>query len=289
MFGFTTGDAWLTRYTVAFEVMGMVGKKLHRKGSAFRFLPNPTYRHWDKKFFSMNLLLKAYNSKIQGLDNKGSRIPWLKAAAAEANVLVPWGADEGTVDYGVMAFLNRKIRVCDEFLRAKGRNNVGLVLRQHIQQVLYMVNSKDRFAPGDESQARSAANQTTTSRYDELMAATPGERQALLMNIYFGNIKDVVVQKAENAHNSMGAPRPSHKAHDINAGGDIKSWADFHGPLTPEDDVFVHPASSLEAEAVWCTLVFRMLCWLTLHDFNKADVQIERDELLGSRLPVFIR
>lgn len=40
---------------------------------------------------------------------------------------------------------------------------------------------------------------------------------------------------------------------------------------------------------IWCTLVFRMLCWLLLHDFHKKDVQIStKSELYGSRLPVYI-
>ena len=39
---------------------------------------------------------------------------------------------------------------------------------------------------------------------------------------------------------------------------------------------------------VWCVLVLRMLCWLTLHDFHKKDRQMPNSELLGSRLPVFI-
>lgn len=39
---------------------------------------------------------------------------------------------------------------------------------------------------------------------------------------------------------------------------------------------------------IWCTLVFRMICWLMLHDFSKADQQIPRSELLGSRMPVYI-
>ncbi|KAJ6779631.1 hypothetical protein PWT90_06493 [Aphanocladium album] len=39
---------------------------------------------------------------------------------------------------------------------------------------------------------------------------------------------------------------------------------------------------------IWCTLVFRMICWLMLHDFNKLDVQISKSELLGSRVPVYI-
>ncbi|KAG8676333.1 hypothetical protein FPOAC2_02427 [Fusarium poae] len=38
----------------------------------------------------------------------------------------------------------------------------------------------------------------------------------------------------------------------------------------------------------WCTLIFRMICWLMLHDFNKLDVQLSKSELLGSRMPVYI-
>jgi hypothetical protein len=43
-----------------------------------------------------------------------------------------------------------------------------------------------------------------------------------------------------------------------------------------------------ELNAIWCTLVFRMICWLLLHDFDKEDVQKPKSELLGSRLPVYI-
>lgn len=39
---------------------------------------------------------------------------------------------------------------------------------------------------------------------------------------------------------------------------------------------------------IWCTLVFRMICWLMLHDFNRQDVQVSKSELLGSRMPVYI-
>ena len=42
------------------------------------------------------------------------------------------------------------------------------------------------------------------------------------------------------------------------------------------------------ASTIWCTLQFRMMLWLTLHDFHKKDVQISKSELYGSRLPVYI-
>lgn len=45
----------------------------------------------------------------------------------------------------------------------------------------------------------------------------------------------------------------------------------------------------IRANSVWCTLVFRSLCWLMLHDFHRRDVQLPGiSELWGSRLPVYI-
>lgn len=39
---------------------------------------------------------------------------------------------------------------------------------------------------------------------------------------------------------------------------------------------------------IWISLIFRMLCWLMLHDFDKADVKIVPADLKGSRMPVYI-
>jgi hypothetical protein len=51
------------------------------------------------------------------------------------------------------------------------------------------------------------------------------------------------------------------------------------------------PPSESEMEKrniIWISLMFRMLCWLLLHDFNKADVMIVPADLKGSRMPVYI-
>lgn len=79
------------------------------------------------------------------------------------------------------------------------------------------------------------------------------------------------------------------------------------GPLTTNELVSGDPVSEVMTEEelkhefniplgdeevshddVWCTLIFRMICWLMLHDFNKLDVQLDKSELLGSRMPVYI-
>lgn len=51
------------------------------------------------------------------------------------------------------------------------------------------------------------------------------------------------------------------------------------------------PMSKDEKElrnTIWISLVFRMLCWLLLHDFDKADAKIVPSGLKGSRMPIFI-
>lgn len=43
-----------------------------------------------------------------------------------------------------------------------------------------------------------------------------------------------------------------------------------------------------QRNTIWIMLIFRMLCWLLLHDFDKSDVKIVPSDLKGSRMPVYI-
>lgn len=43
-----------------------------------------------------------------------------------------------------------------------------------------------------------------------------------------------------------------------------------------------------ERGTIWISLIFRMLCWLLLHDFDKADRKTVPSDLKGSRMPVYI-
>lgn len=60
-------------------------------------------------------------------------------------------------------------------------------------------------------------------------------------------------------------------------------------PLSQPETITTKPTKDeLERNYIWCTLVFRMICWLLLHDFDKEDVQKPKGELMGNRLPVYI-
>ncbi|KAK3389579.1 hypothetical protein B0H63DRAFT_556706 [Podospora didyma] len=58
-----------------------------------------------------------------------------------------------------------------------------------------------------------------------------------------------------------------------------ESW---RNPKTPPTQ------TEIRRHTIWCALVFRMICWLLLHDFDKKDVQLPKSELMGSRLSAFI-
>jgi len=56
------------------------------------------------------------------------------------------------------------------------------------------------------------------------------------------------------------------------------------------DNIFTSN-STIEEErrsTIWISLIFRMLCWLLIHDFDKVDVRVVPSDLKGSRMPVFI-
>ncbi|RDL42102.1 Uncharacterized protein BP5553_02081 [Venustampulla echinocandica] len=56
-------------------------------------------------------------------------------------------------------------------------------------------------------------------------------------------------------------------------------------------DTLGNPLSKEEKEqrdTIWISLIFRMLCWLLLHDFDKSDVRVVPADMKGSRMPIYI-
>jgi hypothetical protein len=60
---------------------------------------------------------------------------------------------------------------------------------------------------------------------------------------------------------------------------------------TPRTNTTRLPPPKTEVEqwnTIWIMLIFRMLCWLLLHDFDENDAKIVPSNLKGSRMPVYI-
>ena len=156
-----------------------------------------------------------------------------------------------------------------------------------------------------------------TPTMDDVDAAGPDNRQYELMQLYCGHVRKLVAQNvaqvvdrrraslqtirtevprrgSEESSVSPLSPRygavptaaapPSPSTHPVDGSAplpDIVPQAAGPSQGTLANETVYH-------DDIWCTLVFRMICWLMLHDFNKLDVQVPKSELLGSRMPVYV-
>ncbi|TGO27670.1 hypothetical protein BPAE_0038g00160 [Botrytis paeoniae] len=71
----------------------------------------------------------------------------------------------------------------------------------------------------------------------------------------------------------------------------LKIYFEEIRPAVANRDIHGKEFSPLEREQrniIWVSLMFRMLCWLLLHDWNKDDKCGVPPDLKGSRMPVFI-
>ncbi|KAK3298390.1 uncharacterized protein B0H64DRAFT_317276 [Chaetomium fimeti] len=251
-------------FPVPFELMGMLGKTLHIRNSAFRMLPNPTPYQWSTNSFELPQLVKEYWKNITASDLDLPRVPHVKKLGEDTSLLLEAlyrDAKSRTPAYSIplLNTVHDILDRCDNFLRGSDSDLVRIVVGEHFQAVLKMVNEERRMSNGDGRRG----GRRRAEHFSELTAASPELREEVFMDLYFykvfGQVRERAVTWCEQRRT---APR-----------------AGSGSPREP-------PAASVSA--IWCTLVLRMMCWLLLHDFHRKDVQIPKSELLGSRIPVYI-
>ena len=71
--------------------------------------------------------------------------------------------------------------------------------------------------------------------------------------------------------------------------GKLVPWY-FDGvlPTVKNGDLFLDDDQKSKRGVIWLGLIFRMICWFSLHDFDKHDVNRMPADMKGSRMPVFI-
>ncbi|KAM0331268.1 hypothetical protein ACHAQA_002938 [Verticillium albo-atrum] len=193
----------------------------------------------------------------------------------------------------------------EDATEANRRGKVTDVLRSHIQEVLQGLNEKaaEKVTEKDtESQSPIQvwvpASDNTSPRFEDIDSAAPEDKQAKLMEVYFQVIRSKVIGTAVKStkRRESETPKPQVPTPGIKkrpTGHTIAEDVEDAEDEDEEDDedeieLWSLPPDQVSHEDIWCTLVFRMICWLMLHDFDKNDVQISRSELRGSRLPIYI-
>ncbi|KAK1573326.1 uncharacterized protein LY79DRAFT_525995 [Colletotrichum navitas] len=304
-------------FPIAFELLGMVGVVLQIPGTAFRMLPNPTIWHWDRKSFSLRTLLGDYvhalseasandprlshteNARIATIMKEAGKIEdkflELESRDGPEAILRPTSnTEEKIYSNDLVMVLHSAISRCDEFLINPSRISlVQNVLRVHLQEVLRILNdtegeykaadkgreNKDHLQesvfPGVSSVGRTKEEseevQKEISLLQKLDLASSSERHGVLAEIYLFSVRKRVIEVVCRQLLIVKSRRERARSFISTASGEPQN----HDQGQQVNDI-------------WCMLVFRMMCWLLLHDFHGKDIQVEKSEVFGSRLPVYL-
>jgi hypothetical protein len=222
----------------------------------------------------------------------------------------------------LISTLHNAIEKCDQFLRKKPI--IRSVLRVHLQELLGMLNlrdtdhslaencfedvvTKEEFlrSADPSSKAHRINRQQLAHKYhraifqklQRLDSASYGEKHALLMDLYiFGVREKVILNLCSELDRQRTRQKPQNEPQKVQRTkammGDLPAGNEDELNDNGVDDedcwTYIYSEKKQEISDVWCVLIFRMICWLLLHDFHKMDVQIDKDGLFGSRLPVYI-
>lgn len=200
--------------------------------------------------------------------------------------------------------LHDAIAECDNYLLDKcPRGLVNMVVREHLQEVVKMIN-EPMAKQADDKDAESTGEATTEEKkdkkkptaltfFEKLSEANPEDRQREFMGTYFQDVLKKVGGRAVSSFKRLNkayvpgqnTPTPAITPTVTCRSADMETHRTL--PVSPNTTQPGMPTQE-DVEAIWCTLIFRMFCWLQLHDFDKKDKQSGKSELRGSRLPVFI-
>ncbi|PHH81358.1 hypothetical protein CDD82_971 [Ophiocordyceps australis] len=315
-------------FPLSFELLGMLSRKFQIDDTYFTYLPNPTPDRWDANSVSLVKVLQAYKVQANNYRIEMTRnaiifdciASHIQTILGQQQSLQSCGEAGDAREPCLLKALHAAIEDADEILTAKPKQTPGPppravadmdhirqcmarrelvrdVLRCHFQEILRLLN-----------------HDGGSSIFDALDEASPDQRQHRFMESYFQTMWTCFLgaNVRQLAHQSMSGPGANLQPNggNVTTGtGQTTSMAERMDPLEAADgpngvgeDAREQPGPGIgpgrrrtrlgeiavSRSDVWCVLIFRMICWLMLHDFNKQDVQIGKSELLGSRMPVYI-
>ncbi|KAM0429257.1 hypothetical protein ACHAPT_006471 [Fusarium lateritium] len=281
-------------FPIPFEILGMVGKALHVKDTVFRMLPNPTVFYWDPNTFSLPTLMAEFLTSLRALQNekllKDSKqvadiLAWADShdshftkLRASSSTLVNITEDISGVNLvNELNHLRTGIQICDDFFEPPTFSLVRKVLRLHIQEVLNILNEKKEKATTTKENTKKDGEDDEEGpiTIEDIDSTFANEKETLLIQMYFETVRQSVARIFSEQDNKSKQRRARR--------GSVSSGKTADAGIKPPE-----PVSELQINEIWCTLVFRMLCWLQLHEFHKMDIQVSKSDAYASRIPVYI-
>ncbi|KAK3303053.1 uncharacterized protein B0T15DRAFT_576483 [Chaetomium strumarium] len=274
-------------FPVPFELVGMLVRTLHIRNSAFRMLPNPTPYRWNKELFNLDRMVREYLKRISDYDAYIPQDPQILRLVEEAEMVVRTleleKSDTPGSSIPLLNALHDVLDKCDVFLSENDRNLVHMVIREHFQELLGLLNDNKNGA-GRNAQQRAGP---FAEHFDDLMTDSPELREAAFMELYFKLLRHV----RQGAVISYVRQRTTQHAPSVHSQDIIHEAKDEAALLSDRadqsQDEYVTTLVS-QASAIWCTLILGMISWLLLHDFHPANVQMVGAEVQGMQQTVYI-
>ncbi|RFU79422.1 hypothetical protein TARUN_2811 [Trichoderma arundinaceum] len=164
--------------------------------------------------------------------------------------------------------LRSGIELCDRYLNEVDMAMVYQIVRVHVQEILGMLNKP---SPKETADAligpRSEDESDSSITISHIDSASGDDKHHLLAEMYFSCVRLNVIDAI------------------------CKQWSQFNQKATTQVSTTEGDselALKRKINQIWCTLMFRMLYWLQLHDFHKKDIQISKGDAYDSRIPVYI-
>lgn len=138
----------------------------------------------------------------------------------------------------------------------------------------------------DEAKLSVQCRETIHDSLDDVDKYLLSLKQALVLNVLVAHLTNVVdvLDDANSALNTIVLAEKEKS---------LIEYYFYHVRLTvmgnlDSDNKPLTKQKKDQRNTIWISLMFRMLCWFLLHDFDKADVKIVPSDLKGSRMPIFI-
>ena len=247
----------------------MLGKVFRIRGSSFRMLPNPTSDPMVKQVgrkpaWKMARLMQVFQDKVKELTD-GSSSPFSRSQLH--NIPLPCLQKTGDL-------LNSS-STGEGF----GTDHPITAISTHWQTI-------SSLGCVDETSLSLEAREAIHDALDKIDIYLLGLQQAVTLSVVVAHLNNVleVLSNPDSPLNTIVLANKeemllSHYFYEIRPG--VIGNLDAKGkPLTKDEKD--------ARNTIWISLIFRMLCWLLLHDFDKADVKIVPSDLMGSRMPIFI-
>ncbi|THV43687.1 hypothetical protein BGAL_1109g00010 [Botrytis galanthina] len=221
-------------FPISFEIIGMLGKVVRLRKSAFRMISNPTQDYWLKKVsrkpsWRITKLMTGLLKKLAELSELEGYIESHFEDHTYFAIMKKWEDIESLgyiEEYDLSIEVREKIHDAiderTEFLLDETRQtDVFQVIVAHLEKVTKALND-DTFP---------------------LCFMHSVNKEEALIEYYFDTILCSITQDADEKE---------------------------------------------QRHIIWVSLIFRMLCWLLLHDWHKDDKCRVPSDLKGSRMPIFI-